>query len=161
MPGPNKTTADKDREEDFRDYQERDLGDGWPYADGEPKKKRNAEYGKASDELDPDNFEIAGDTTIESDGGPSLFPREESGTIADDAIEEVIATKLSDSGRWDDNQIELTVNNGVVTIEGEVETEHERQLINQLVLRTPGVRDSVNNLLLIGVDSHIPSDADE
>jgi hypothetical protein len=161
MPGPNKTTADKDREEDFRDYQERDLGEGWPYADGEPKKKRNAEYGAASDELDPQNYEIAADTAIESGGGPSLFPDEEEGTIDDDAIEERIATKLSDSGRWSDNQIELTVNNGVVTIEGEVETEHDRQIINQFVLRTPGVRDTIDNLLLIGVDSHIPSDADD
>jgi hypothetical protein len=162
MTAPTKPTPDQDREEDFRDYEARDLDEGWPYADGEPvRKKRNADYGDKSDELDPDNVEIASDTAIQSEGGPSLFPEEESGNIDDDAIEEKIYTKLSDSDRWDDNQIEISVQDGVVTIEGEVETEHERQLINQVVLRTAGVKRTVNRLELIGVDSHIPSDADE
>jgi hypothetical protein len=161
MAAPNRPTNDKDREEDFRDYNERDLGEGWPYADGEPVKKRNAEYGKASDELDPTNMEVASETFIESDGGPSLFPEDEGGSIDDDAIEEEISTKLSDSGRWDDNQFEITVHGGIATIEGEVETEHDRQVINQIVLRTAGIRKTVNNLILIGADSHIPSDADE
>ena len=156
-----KTTPNKDREEDFRDYEERDIGEGWPYADGEPVKKRNAPYGETSDELDPTNTEIAADTFIESDGGPTLFPHEEMGNISDDAIEEEIATKLSDSDRWNDNQLEVTVHNGIATIEGEVETEHDRHLINQVVLRTAGIKDTVNNLILIGVDSHIPSDADD
>ena len=48
-----------------------------------------------------------------------------------------------------------------LTIDGEVETESDRQLINQIVLRTSGVKDTVNNLELIGVDSHIPSDFDD
>jgi hypothetical protein len=153
--------AEKDREEDFRDYEQRDIDEGWAYADGDAKSRRNAEYGEVSDELDPDNFEIAADTAIESSGGPSLFPKEEGGTIEDDAIEEAIADKLSESDRWSDNQIELSVDDGVVTIEGVVETESERQLINQLVLRTAGVKKTVNNLELIGVDSHIPDDADD
>ena len=88
MASPNKTTTNKDREEDFRDYGERDIGEGWPYADGEPVKKRNAPYGETSDELDPTNTEISADTFIESDGGPTLFPDEEGGNIDDDAIEE-------------------------------------------------------------------------
>lgn len=161
MAAPNKTTGDKDREEDFRDYEQRDIGDGWPYADGEPVKKRNAAYGDTSDELDPLNAEIASDTFIESEGGPTLFPDEEEGTISDDGIEEEIANKLSDSGRWDDNQIEVTVRSGIATIEGEVETEHDRQLINQVVLRTAGIKDARNNLAVIGVDGHIPSDVDD
>lgn len=162
MPAPTKPTTDQGREEDFRDYEARDIDEGWPYADGAPiRKKRNAAYGDQSDELDPDNVEVARDTAIQSQGGPSPFPEEEGGTIDDDAIEEEIATKLSDSGRWDDNQIELSVADGVVTIEGEVETEHERRLINQVVLRTAGVKRAVNRLELIGVDSHIPTDADE
>lgn len=161
MAAPNRTTTEKDREEDFRDYDQRNIGDGWPYADGEPVKKHNAAYGDASDELDPANVEITTDTFIQSEGGPALFPEEEAGTISDDAIEEEIANKLSDSGRWDDNQIEITVRDGIATIEGEVETEHDRQLINQVVLRTAGIKDTQNNLILIGIDSHIPSDADE
>lgn len=161
MAAPNKTTLNKDREEDFRDYEQRDIGEGWPYADGEPAKKRNAAYGETSDELDPTNAEIADDTFIASKGGPTPFPDEEEGNITDDGIEEEIANKLSDSGRWDDNQIEVTVHKGIATIEGEVETEHDRQLINQVVLRTAGVRDSQNNLAVIGADSHIPPDVDE
>ena len=157
----SKTTTEKDREEDFRDYNERDLGEGWPYADGEPVSKRNADYGETSDELDPLNMQVSGNPVIESEGGPTLFPEEEGGNIDDDSIEEEIATKLSDSGRWDDNQIEITVRNGIAPIEGEVETEHERQVIEQIVLRTAGIKDAINSLVLIGVDSHIPSDADE
>jgi hypothetical protein len=161
MAAPNKTKSDKDREEDFRDYEQRDIGEGWPYADNEPVKKRNAAYGDTSDELDPTNAEIASDTYIESEGGPALFPDEEGGSITDDGIEEEIANKLSDSGRWNDNQIEVTVRNGIATIEGEVETEHDRQLINQVVLRTAGIKDTQNNLSVIGADGHIPSDVDE
>lgn len=152
---------DKDREEDFRDYEQRDLAEGWPYADGERPKKRNPDYGDGSDELDPANVEIATDTFIESDGGPGLFPHEEAGNITDDGIEEEIASKLSDIGRWNDYQITVTVHNGVADLDGEVETEHERQLINQVALRTAGVKFTRNNLILIGADSHIPSDADE
>lgn len=161
MAAPNKTTHSKDREEDYRDFEERDLDEGWPYADGEPVKKRNAAYGEASDELDPTNVEIARDPFIESDGGPSLFPDEEVGMITDDDIEERIADRISDAGRWNDNQIDVTVHNGIAEINGEVETEQERQLIEQLVLRTAGIRDTRNNLILIGADSHIPPDADE
>ena len=161
MPGPNNTIPEKDREEDYRDFEERDLGEGWPYADGEPVKKRNAAYGDGSEELDPDNIEIAAEPFIESEGGPSLFPEEEVGSINDDDIEERIFESLSQSDRWNDNQIEVTVHNGVATIEGEVDTAQESQAINQLILRTAGVRKTQNNLILLGADSHIPTDADE
>jgi hypothetical protein len=161
MPGPNRTTHEKDREEDYRDFEQRDLGEGWPYADGEPVKRRNADYGEASDELDPKNTQISREPFIESQGGPSLFPDEEHGTINDDDIEERISNRLSDSGRWSDNQIEITVHDGIAEINGEVDTEQDSQIINQLVLRTAGVRDTRNNLILLGADSHIPFDADE
>ena len=161
MAAPNRTNHPKDREEDYRDFGERDLDEGWPYADGEPVKKRNAAYGEASDELDIDNIEIARAPFIESDGGPSLFPDEEMGVITDDDIEERIADRIADAGRWSENQIDVTVHKGIAEINGEVETEHDRQLIEQLILRTAGIRDTVNNLILIGADSHIPPDADE
>jgi hypothetical protein len=161
MATPNKTIHEKDREEDYRDFEERDLDKGWPYADGEPVRKRNAAYGDASDELDPTNMEVAGETFIESDGGPSPFPHEEDGVIEDDGIEERISDRLSQMGRWSDNQFEITVHNGVAEINGEVDTAEERQLIDQLILRTAGIRSTINNLILIGADSHIPSDADE
>lgn len=161
MAGPNRTTHPKDREEDYRDFEERDLDEGWPYADGEPVKKRNAAYGEASDELEPDNIEISREPFIDSDGGPTLFPEEEMGNISDDDIEERIADRLSDSGRWIDNQIDVTVHKGIAEINGEVDTENERQLIEQVILRTPGIRDTINNLILLGADSHIPPDADE
>lgn len=161
MAGPHRTTHDKDREEDYRDFEERDLGEGWPYADGEPVKKRNAAYGENTEELDPTNFEVSRDPFIESEGGPNLFPEEERGTINDDDIEEKIADRLSESGRWNDNQIEITVHDGIAEINGEVDTEQDSRLINQLVLATSGVRDTRNNLILLGADSHIPFDADE
>jgi hypothetical protein len=41
---PKETT----REEDYRDYEERDLRDGWPYADADGgRRKSNEAYGAA------------------------------------------------------------------------------------------------------------------
>jgi hypothetical protein len=161
MPGPSKTTHEKDREEDYRDFGQRDLGEGWPYADGEPIKKRNAAYGETSDELDPTNMQVADQPFIDSEGGPSLFPDEENGSIDDDGIEERITERLSETERWSDNQLEVTVRRGIAEINGEVDTASESSLIERIVLGTSGVRDATNNLVLLGADSHIPSDADD
>ncbi|MBB1250325.1 BON domain-containing protein [Rhizobium sp. G21] len=54
----------------------------------------------------------------------------------------------------------VTMHDGVATLDGKVETERDRQLINQIALGTPGVEDTINRITLIGVDSHIPRDAD-
>jgi hypothetical protein len=160
MASLTRTPRPKPREEDYRDYNERDISDGWPYADEEVVAKKNEAYGVEFDDEDKTSAEIADEPVIESEGGPSLFPEVAEEAVEDDGVEEAVYERLTNTRRWDDNQLTITVHSGVATLEGEVETEHDRQLINQIALSTPGIVDTVNRIILIGVDSHIPRDAD-
>jgi hypothetical protein len=52
------------REDDFRDLEQRDIRDGWPYADkdADPREARNAPYGAPDanfDQLDNDGVEVS------------------------------------------------------------------------------------------------------
>lgn len=160
MAALTRTPRPKPREEDYRDYNERDISDGWPYADEEVVAKKNEAYGVEFDDEDKTSVEISDEPVIDSQGGPSLFPEAAEEAVEDDGIEEALYERITNTRRWEDNQLTVTVHAGVATLEGEVETEHDRQLINQIALSTPGVADTVNRIILIGVDSHIPTDAD-
>lgn len=160
MAALTRTPRPKPREEDYRDYNERDISDGWPYADEEVVAKKNEAYGVEFDDEDKTSVEISDEPVIDSQGGPSLFPAAAEEAVEDDEIEEALYERITNTRRWEDNQLTVTVHAGVATLEGEVETEHDRQLINQIALSTPGVADTVNRIILIGVDSHIPTDAD-
>lgn len=155
-----RTPRPKPREEDYRDYNERDISDGWPYADEEVVAKKNEAYGVEFDDEDKTSVEISDEPVIDSQGGASLFPEAAEEAVEDDGIEEALYERITNTRRWDDNQLTVTVHAGVATLEGEVETEHDRQLINQIALSTPGVKETINRIILIGVDSHIPTDAD-
>lgn len=153
-----------DREEDYRDYDKRNIGDGWPYADedGLPAD-RNAPYGGTGsnfDESERVGVEIARRPDIETRGGPALSPEGEEGVIDDDVLEERITDILSEKEAFNMELITVTVHNGVATLTGEVEAAHDRALAKTLTLAVPGIRGCVNELVLIGVDSHIPSDSD-
>jgi BON domain len=160
MAAPTRTPRPKPREEDYRDYNERDISDGWPYADAEVVAKKNEAYGVEFDDEDKTSVEISDAPVIDSEGGPSLFPETAEKSVEDDGVEEAVYERLTNTRRWQDNQLTVTVHDGVATLEGEIETEHDRQLINQIALATPGVVDTINRIILIGVDSHIPNDAD-
>lgn len=160
MASLTRTPRPKAREEDYRDYNERDIADGWPYADEEVIAKKNEAYGVEDDDEDKTSAQLSDEPVIDSQGGPSLFPEEAEETVEDDGVEEAVYERITNTRRWEDNQLTVTLHNGVATLEGEVETEHDRQLINQIALTTPGVKDTINRIILIGVDSHIPSDAD-
>jgi hypothetical protein len=160
MASMTRTPQPKSREEDYRDYNERDISEGWPYADEELVAKKNEAYGVEFDDEDKTSVEISDEPTIESQGGPSLFPEAAEGAVEDDGVEELIYERLTNTRRWEDNQLTISMHDGVAKLEGKVETEHDRQLINQIALGTPGVKDTINRITLIGVDSHIPRDAD-
>jgi hypothetical protein len=153
-----------DREEDYRDYDKRNIGDGWPYADedGLPAD-RNAPYGGTGSNFDESGrvgVEIARRPEIESHGGPALSPAGEENVIEDDVLEEQITEVLSQNESFLPDLITVAVHEGVATLSGEVETAHDRALARTLTLAVRGVRGCVNELVLIGVDSHIPSDSD-
>lgn len=152
------------REEDYRDYDKRNIGDGWPYADedGLPAE-RNAPYGTTGSNLDESGrvgVEIADRPEIASHGGPSVFPAAETAVIEDDVLEEAIADMLSRDEDIDPSMITVTVHGGIVTLSGEVETAQARNSAFSACLAVKGVRACRNELVLIGLDSHIPSDSD-
>ncbi|MCO6188584.1 BON domain-containing protein [Rhizobium sp. L1K21] len=153
------------REEDYRDYEERDLDRGWPYADEDrDPAARNAPYGSTQsnfDETQDIGAEIAEKTAIASDGGPQIVPSSEEQIINDDALEEKIGVILQSSDSIESSTIDVRVHNAVAELEGSVETEAQRTEIERAVLSVEGIQDCKNRLTLIGIDSHIPSDADE
>ena len=154
------------REEDYRDYEERDLEQGWPYSDADRDRgrKRNAAYGQSGANFDSEGnpgVEIAGQTEIASEGGPSIAKGFAHDAIDDDALEEEISDKLSLDDRIDESQITVTVRNGIAEIGGSVETREEQFVAEQIIEGVSGIRIVRNRLVLTGIDSHIPSDAAE
>jgi osmotically-inducible protein OsmY len=159
-------TSETAREEDYRDYEERDLNEGWPYADadGSGGRKRNAAYGQSAANFDAEEnpgVEVAGQAAIVSEGGPALSKTIAHGAIEDDALEEEIAERLSLDDRIDESQITVTVHSGVVELDGSVETREEQLIAEQIVEGVSGIRIVRNKLVLTGLDSHIPYDATE
>lgn len=73
----------------------------------------------------------------------SLFHNQER---SDEGIAEEIARKLDAAEGVDAAQIEVKVSCGEVTLDGVVQTEEERQLVDDIACKTPGVADCQNNL---------------
>lgn len=152
------------REEDFRDYEERDTRDGWPYADDDARRaSQNAPYGTRGanlDQLDDEGVAITRDPTARDvDGAPLPFADETGDIIADDDLEARIMEALEEDGGVDLATLDLTVREGVVVLDGAVDSEEERNHLTGFLRRVKGVRDvQADDLLARGVDSHIPRD---
>lgn len=163
MTQPPRTT----REEDYRDYEERDLDEGWPYADrdGQPALKKNAAYGTSAsnfDEIGNSGMDLSTEPVAEDiHGAPLPFADASHDSIDDDGLEEWISQRLEDDERIDPTSLELTVRNGVVEIEGSVDSEADRVHLIRMVRAMAGVKAvRTEGLTTRGVDSHIPSDSD-
>lgn len=162
----DRTTKTTGREEDYRDYEDRDLNEGWPYADGAPgseTKVGNGSYGQSAENFDEagnPGFERSSDTVIESANGADLFGDDTTADVDDDALEDTISTSLEDS-EVETASIDFTVRRGRVWLSGTVDTAHERQTIEALIQAIPGVVKVRNDLTTIGVDQGIPKDWDE
>jgi hypothetical protein len=161
-----KTIKTTGREEDYRDYEERDLNEGWPYADAAPGTDTeigNISYGQTGpnfDEAGNPGFERSSDTAIKSADGPDLFSDDVEADVEDDALEETIANALSDSD-IDISGMDLKVRRGIALLTGEVETAQDRRRIERFIYDTPGISDVRNELTLRGADGYIPSDWDD
>lgn len=161
------TTPDRpretSREEDYRDFEERDLDEGWPYPDADGGgTKRNEAYGRTPAGLEGDSnpgAEVADAPAIRSEGGPAVSSGIAHEAIEDDALEEEIADRLSDSADIDMEQITVRVHNGVAELTGSVETSDAAVFAGQIAAAMPGVSAVRNRLVLTGLDSHIPGDA--
>lgn len=151
------------REEDYRDYEERDLDEGWPYADQDAaRRKVNEAYGTAPAGLEGDTnpgSEISDTPAIRSEGGSVLSKGIAREAIDDDALEEEISNHFVDRDDIDEDQITVTVQHGVAKLSGSVETANEVALAARITAAVPGVRAVYNLLVPVGIDSHIPGDA--
>ena len=160
------TTITTGREEDYRDYEEHDLVEGWPYADaplGSDTEIGNSSYGQAGmnfDEVGNPGFERSSDPVIESTDGPDLLNDDVEADVENDALEEAIGNALSDSD-IDTSGMDLKVRRGIAILTGEVDTAQDRRRIERFIYDTPGISNVRNELTLRGADGNIPSDWDD
>ncbi|MGJ7043763.1 hypothetical protein J2Y63_007049 [Shinella sp. BE166] len=156
------------REDDFRDFEQRDIRDGWPYADkdADPREVRNAPYGAPDanfDQLDNEGVEVSLDpVATDVSGAPLPFSDGTEDVIADDELEERITLALEGDKQIDLASLEITVRDGEVHIDGSIDSEDDRRHLIGSIRAVAGVRNvHARELLTRGVDSHIPSDSEE
>ena len=153
------------REEDFRDYEERDTRDGWPYPDEDNARRaaQNAPYGTLYadlDQVDKEGIAITREPGARDvDGAPLPFTDETGDITAGDDLEARIIEALEDDGRVDLATLELTIRDGVAVLDGAVDSEEDRRHLIGFLRRVKGLRDvEADGLLARGVDSHLPRD---
>ncbi|MBB3912959.1 BON domain-containing protein [Rhizobium fabae] len=162
-PRVSRNNLELSREEDYRDLEERNLDDGWPYADGTGTEgPGNRPYGEtaANFETDPNKgFRIDG---IDRDGNENrlkdslradMIDRDES-----DDLEARVTDNLENIPEVDINSIEVHADGHVVTLEGSVETIGIARKVELSALSVDGVHHVRNKLQLTGVDAHIPNE---
>lgn len=153
------------REEDYRDYDERDLEEGWPYPDADAAgAKRNEAYGAAPAGLganDNPGAGIAGNPAIPSEGGPTLARGTAREAIDDDALEERIFDQLVGHEDIDEDEVTVTVHHGIAELSGHVDRLEATFIAERIAGSVPGVRLVRNTLVATGTDSHVPGDADD
>ena len=153
------------REEDYRDYDTRNIDDGWPYADAAgaaTKPVDNAAYGNPNANFDRERnrgYHVEGVDAqgFEERTPDSLRPATEGFEDSDD-IEERVTEALENMGDVPMDSIDVHAERGTVTIEGMVDDGTLSRRISAAVEGIKGVRQVVNNLRLAGVDTHIPDD---
>lgn len=153
------------REEDFRDYEERDIRNGWPYPDGDDARKagQNAPYGARGADLDRvgnEGIEVGFDPAVRAvDGAPLPFAQGTDDIIADDDLEARILEALEEDERVDLAMLDLAIHDGVAELTGAVDSEEDRRHLIGFLRQVKGVRAvHADGLLARGVDSHIPRD---
>lgn len=152
------------REEDYRDFEARDLDDAWPYPDQDAATvKRNEAYGGSPAGVESDGnpgSEVTDGPAIQSRGGPAISREIAHDAIEDDGLEEEITDLISNHDELDADQITVTVLQGIVALSGSVETARASALAERIAAGVSGVGGVRNGLVLTGLDSHIPGDAD-
>lgn len=157
--------TDFSTEEEFRDDDQRNIADGWPYADGEGATAApvaNRGYGETSANFDQDRnqgFRIddVGADGLEPAPAATVLPTTE-GREDDDQLESDIAEALEEFNDSLLNGLDVHVDGHVVTLRGAVDTAEERRMIELKVLSVAGVSNVKNFITTLGVDSHIPDD---
>jgi len=155
------------REDDYRDYDQRNIGDGWPYADGPGATAtpvENRGYGETGANFDRDRNEGFRVDTVNAEGfepdvATPVLPTTD-GREDDDQLESDIATALESFDDTVLTGLDIHVDGHLVTLRGSVDTAEERRAIELKVLAVKGVSEVKNFITTLGVDSHIPDDGD-
>ncbi|MFN7023983.1 MAG: BON domain-containing protein [Pseudorhizobium sp.] len=158
---PKSTT----REEDYRDYDTRNIDEGWPYADAAgaaAKPAGNAAYGDPEANFDRErnrgyHVEKVDEQGMEERRPDSVLPGTD-GFVASDDVEERVTEALDNLGDVPMDSIDVHVEDGIITIEGVVDDGDVSRRITATARQVKGVRKVINNLRLAGVDTHIPTD---
>ncbi|MCF6368479.1 BON domain-containing protein [Rhizobium halophilum] len=153
------------REEDYRDYDTRNIDDGWPYADaagGATKPVGNAAYGDPNANFDRDRnrgYHVEGvdEEGLEERTPDSVLPATDGFEESDD-VEERVTEALDNLGDVPMASIDVHAERGTVTIEGVVDDSETSSRVMRTAQSISGVLRVVNNLRLAGVDTHIPQD---
>ena len=162
---PKKDINDTSREEDFRDFDDRNIDDGWPYADKPGQAAGpvdNAAYGNASPNTETSRnpgflIDEAGFDGLEEPQRDSLRP----GTMGLenwDDLEERVTDAIEGLSIVDMDLIDIHVDRNSVTIEGQVDDASTSHRIIRAIQTVEGVGKIINRLRLAGVDSRIPDD---
>ncbi|MDE1155801.1 MAG: BON domain-containing protein [Acidobacteriaceae bacterium] len=153
------------REEDYRDYEERDLQDGWPYSDdagGSSQGSDNRPYGQTKANFDEDGNKSFTVTSTGFDGQQE--PQDETlvsqtrGLEVSDDIEERVMDALTDLEGVSAEMIDIRSEGTVVILEGDIDDAATVRRLVKVAQRVPGVTGVRNNLTVIGVDANIPDD---
>ncbi|MDR7147225.1 BON domain-containing protein [Rhizobium sp. BE258] len=153
------------REEDYRDYEERNLDDGWPYSDSpgaSSAKPANGAYGETSANFDRDRnggFRIDG---TDEDGNENRLRDSLTADMIDrsesDDLEARVSENLENIPDLDAESIDVHADGHTITLEGSVETIGIARKAELGALSVDGVHHVRNRLETTGVDSHIPNE---
>ncbi|MGG7517609.1 BON domain-containing protein [Allorhizobium undicola] len=152
-------------EEEFRDRQERDLRDGWPYSDTPGASSQPAEnraYGDTPGNFDRDtnggysidSANAAGAQEPLTDG---LLPETQGRENADE-MESQLRDRLDLQHEAEFTNVEMHAEGHIMTLTGSVDTNEERHLAGRIALTVPGVRHVINHIETLGVDTHQPDE---
>lgn len=162
MPSKKQNTS-LPREEDYRDFEERNITEGWPYSDkpgATSNSPKNRAYGEPAANFDRERnpgFEVEGmeEATDES----QLSSQQESARQSDNDDLEVRVTEFLDTMEGvDTNNIDVRAHGSTIVLEGAVETIDIARKIELAVLSFKGVRHVRNRLRAVGVDARIPDE---
>ncbi|MDG3578714.1 BON domain-containing protein [Rhizobium sp. YJ-22] len=148
------------REEDYRDYESRDVDAGWPYADTPRDPGENPDYGRERADTDENaGFRVTGIDSAgnEADLRDNALPATDGRDISDD-LEERINDRLSLLEDVALDAIDVHADGNVVTITGSVDDMAQMRRVEIAVAGVSGVAHVRNELRTLGADSHMPDD---
>ncbi len=158
-------TKNTPREEDYRDYESRNIEDGWPYADAAGASSRpvgNGAYGTSKANFDRERNRGYHVDNVDAQGRQDRlqdnpYPGTEGLEDMDD-LEERSSNAIDNIEDVSMAAIDLHAADGVVTIEGSVDEVSQSRQIKTVVENVSGVRHVINNLRVTGVDATIARD---